>query len=154
MSDSCLRQTFPKHLDDKHMPGLYRPEINVRDTAFKRGTAYLERYCLLIAFTSYLERTRGSDITFQVMTYAHITHCQPPVQSQRLPCGTDLHHLAGSQCAMPIASVVVGCMGHTPQADVANVLPALVACLGNGDHSTLMVYLYAVNVHPVVYACV
>ena len=42
-----------------------RPEINVRDTAFKRGTAYLERYCLLIAFTSFLERTKGSDITFQ-----------------------------------------------------------------------------------------
>lgn len=37
----------------------------MRDTAFKRGTAYLERYCLLIAFTSFLERTKGSDITFQ-----------------------------------------------------------------------------------------
>lgn len=45
--------------------GMHRPEINVRDTAFKRGTAYLERYCLLIAFTSFLERTKGSDITFK-----------------------------------------------------------------------------------------
>lgn len=49
-----------------------RPEINVRDTAFKRGTAYLERYCLLIAFTSYLERTKGSDITFQVRSLSFV----------------------------------------------------------------------------------
>ena len=51
-----------------------RPEINVRDTAFKRGAAYLERYCLLIAFTSYLDRTRGSDITFQASTASELSH--------------------------------------------------------------------------------
>ena len=43
-----------------------RPEIQARHTAFKRGSAYLERYCLLIAFTSYLEAAQrtGSDVTF------------------------------------------------------------------------------------------
>jgi hypothetical protein len=32
-----------------------RPEINARHNAFQRGSAYLERYCMLIAFTSYLQ---------------------------------------------------------------------------------------------------
>ena len=53
------------HKSDLSLIKSCRPEINVRDTAFKRGTAYLERYCLLIAFTSFLERTKGTDITFQ-----------------------------------------------------------------------------------------
>ena len=55
--------------------GACRPEINVRDTAFKRGTAYLERYCLLIAFTSFLERTKGSDITFQASSSHYACFC-------------------------------------------------------------------------------
>jgi hypothetical protein len=44
-----------------------RPEIQARHTAFKRGSAYLERYCLLIAFTAYLEAARrtGADMTFE-----------------------------------------------------------------------------------------
>ncbi len=33
---------------------FFRPEINARSTAYKRGIAYLERYCLLIAFQAYL----------------------------------------------------------------------------------------------------
>ena len=37
---------------------LRRPEINVRHTAFKRGIAYLERYCLLIAFAGFLARVQ------------------------------------------------------------------------------------------------
>ena len=32
-----------------------RPEMQQRHSAFKRGSAYLERYCQLIAFASYLE---------------------------------------------------------------------------------------------------
>ena len=44
-----------------------RPEIQARHTAFKRGSAYLERYCLLIAFTAYLEAAQrtGADMTFE-----------------------------------------------------------------------------------------
>lgn len=47
-------------------PPPCRPEIQARHTAFKRGSAYLERYCLLIAFTAYLEMAMrtGSDVTF------------------------------------------------------------------------------------------
>ena len=32
----------------------------MRHTAFKRGSAYLERYCMLIAFAAYLDRNRPS----------------------------------------------------------------------------------------------
>lgn len=32
-----------------------RPEMQQRHSAFKKGSAYLERYCLLIAFSYYLE---------------------------------------------------------------------------------------------------
>eukprot|EP00983_Pelagomonas_calceolata_P043308 1138848-Pelagomonas_calceolata.AAC.18 len=32
-----------------------RPELQQRDAAFKKGGAYLERYCKLIAFAYYLE---------------------------------------------------------------------------------------------------
>ena len=44
-----------------------RPELQARHTAFKRGSAYLERYCLLIAFTAYLEAAQrtGADMTFE-----------------------------------------------------------------------------------------
>ena len=45
-----------------------RPEINVRDTAFRRGSTYLERYCMLIIFAAYLEaqrRGRLAKLTFQ-----------------------------------------------------------------------------------------
>ena len=40
----------------------------MRDAAFKRGIAYLERYCMLIAFTVYLQRTKqmGMSVTFRV----------------------------------------------------------------------------------------
>ena len=34
----------------------------------------MERYCLLIAFTSFLERTKGSDITFQARLLLSILH--------------------------------------------------------------------------------
>jgi hypothetical protein len=37
-----------------------RPEVNQRHAAFSRGSAYLERYCLLIAFAAYLEQHNPS----------------------------------------------------------------------------------------------
>lgn len=37
-----------------------RPEINARHNAFQRGSAYLERYCMLIAFTSYLQASASA----------------------------------------------------------------------------------------------
>jgi hypothetical protein len=45
-----------------------RPELQARHTAFQRGSAYLERYCMLIAFTAYLElcQKRGRRLTFEV----------------------------------------------------------------------------------------
>ena len=55
-----------------------RPEIQARHTAFKRGSAYLERYCLLIAFTAYLEdrRRRRTPTTFEDWMEARPDLCQ------------------------------------------------------------------------------
>ena len=52
----CRSHTLPQRLPTSWVP--CRPEINVRHTAFKRGIAYLERYCLLIAFASFLARVQ------------------------------------------------------------------------------------------------
>lgn len=48
---SCLRRfRKPKHSYQHH-----KSEVASRHSAFTRGSAYLERYCLLIAFGAYLE---------------------------------------------------------------------------------------------------
>ena len=38
----------------------FRPEIQARHNAFQRGSAYLERYCMLIVFTAYLQVCGGA----------------------------------------------------------------------------------------------
>jgi hypothetical protein len=41
-----------------------RPEMQQRHAAFKRGSAYLERYCQLIAFAYYLENVGPETCTY------------------------------------------------------------------------------------------
>lgn len=62
LASACGTPFYPHHLTDRVLTS-YRPEINVRHTAFKRGSAYLERYCMLITFAAYLERNRPSGHT-------------------------------------------------------------------------------------------
>ena len=51
-----LPPTHPlHHLTLCHPTLTHRPELNARHNAFQRGSAYLERYCMTIAFTSYLQ---------------------------------------------------------------------------------------------------
>ncbi|KAK9839780.1 hypothetical protein WJX81_000925 [Elliptochloris bilobata] len=59
---------------------FYRPEINVRHTAFKRGSAYLERYCMLITFAAYLERNRPSG---HVLSFRQWVASRPDIISAR-----------------------------------------------------------------------
>jgi hypothetical protein len=47
---STRRFRKPKHSYQHH-----KSEVASRHSAFTRGSAYLERYCLLIAFGAYLE---------------------------------------------------------------------------------------------------
>jgi hypothetical protein len=47
---SIRRFRKPKHSYQHH-----KSEVASRHSAFTRGSAYLERYCLLIAFGAYLE---------------------------------------------------------------------------------------------------
>lgn len=73
---------------------LYRPEIQARHTAFKRGSAYLERYCLLIAFTAYLEdcRRRQLSTTFEDWMAARPDLCQARNSILDNPAGQQLEH--------------------------------------------------------------
>ncbi|KAL6785014.1 hypothetical protein ACKKBG_A02080 [Auxenochlorella protothecoides x Auxenochlorella symbiontica] len=62
-----LRTTIMRYRRPKSLERFYRPEVQARHAAFLRGSAYLERYCLLIAFAAYLAECRewGRRATFQ-----------------------------------------------------------------------------------------
>ncbi|KAK9804170.1 hypothetical protein WJX73_008272 [Symbiochloris irregularis] len=51
-----LRTAIMRYRKPRDSFRFYRPEINVRHSAFTRGAAYLERYCLLISFAAFLWR--------------------------------------------------------------------------------------------------
>ncbi len=52
----------------------------MRHTAFKRGTAYLERYCMLIVFAAYLERNRQSG---HALSFRQWVASRPDIMSAR-----------------------------------------------------------------------
>ncbi len=69
--DACgtlinLRTSIMRYRKPKNIGKFFRPEIQARHSAFQRGSAYLERYCMLVAFAVYLHqcRTRGRSMTF------------------------------------------------------------------------------------------
>ena len=69
--DACgalinLRTAIMRYRKPPKTNKFYRPEIQARHVAFQRGSAYLERYCMLIAFAAYLRqcRQRGRQTTF------------------------------------------------------------------------------------------
>jgi len=95
-----MRYRKPKSLDK-----FFRPEIQARHTAFQRGSAYLERYCMLIAFSVYLRqcRQRGRRLTF-----AEWVAARPDVQSAR----ESLHqNPAGALAPLPSVPSLVAAPG-------------------------------------------
>lgn len=52
----------------------------MRHTAFKRGTAYLERYCMLIVFAAYLERNRQAG---HALSFRQWVASRPDIMSAR-----------------------------------------------------------------------
>jgi Inositol hexakisphosphate len=69
--DACgtlinLRTSIMRYRKPKNIGKFFRPEIQARHSAFQRGSAYLERYCMLVAFAVYLHqcRLRGRSMTF------------------------------------------------------------------------------------------
>ena len=69
--DACgvllnLRTSIMRYRKPKSVGKFFRPEIQARHSAFQRGSAYLERYCMLVAFDVYLHqcRLRGRRMTF------------------------------------------------------------------------------------------
>lgn len=67
-----------------------RPEINVRHSAFTRGAAYLERYCLLISFAAFMERIMdgiGLERSFSEWMEARPDVCQARTGIHQNPAG-------------------------------------------------------------------
>lgn len=60
-----------------------RPEINVRHTAFRRGSAYLERYCMLITFAVYLEALRDRNQVKGILTFEEWMAGRPEIIAAR-----------------------------------------------------------------------
>lgn len=63
--DACgelcnLRMAIMRYRKPRDGYKFLRPEIQQRHSAFKRGIAYLERYCMLITYWYYLEHVMGS----------------------------------------------------------------------------------------------
>jgi hypothetical protein len=61
--DACglllnLRTSIMRYRRPKSARRFFRPEIQARHSAFQRGSAYLERYCMLVAFAVYLQQCR------------------------------------------------------------------------------------------------
>lgn len=61
VADACgtlinLRTSIMRYRRPKSVQRFYRPEIQARHSAFQRGSAYLERYCMLVAFAVYLQQ--------------------------------------------------------------------------------------------------
>lgn len=57
-----MRYRKPKSTDT-----FFRPELQSRHSAFQRGSTYMERYCMLMAFSGYLHecRQKGRTLTFE-----------------------------------------------------------------------------------------
>ncbi len=55
-----LRAAIQRYRRPKDAARFFRPELRARHAAFSRGAAYLERYCLLVAFAAYLRERRAA----------------------------------------------------------------------------------------------
>ena len=70
--DACgvlvnLRTAIMRYRKPKFVETFFRPELQSRHSAFQRGCAYMERYCMLMAFSVYLHecRQKGRTLTFE-----------------------------------------------------------------------------------------
>jgi hypothetical protein len=62
-----LRTAIMRYRRPKDVKRFFQPEIQARHRAFQRGCAYLERYCMIIAFAAYLNNCKlhGRRLTFE-----------------------------------------------------------------------------------------
>ncbi|KAL6757552.1 inositol hexakisphosphate-domain-containing protein [Haematococcus lacustris] len=59
-----LRVSIMKYRKPRSSYKFLRPELQQRGAAFKKGSAYLERYCLLLVFAYYLEHVGPEAVPF------------------------------------------------------------------------------------------
>ncbi|GAB4814185.1 hypothetical protein N2152v2_001231 [Parachlorella kessleri] len=84
-----LRTTIMRYRKPKTLDKFFRPELQARHTAFQRGSSYLERYCMLIAFAAYLElcQKRGRRLTFEEWCAARPDICAARDAIHQNPAG-------------------------------------------------------------------
>jgi hypothetical protein len=78
-----LRVAIMKYRKPRSSYKFMRPELQQRTAAFKKGSAYLERYCMLIACAFYLENVGvESGVTFSqwVMSRPDLTSALEAIQ--------------------------------------------------------------------------
>lgn len=70
--DACgvivnLRTAIMRYRKPKSTDTFFRPELQSRHSAFQRGSTYMERYCMLMAFSVYLHecRHKGRTLSFE-----------------------------------------------------------------------------------------
>ncbi|KAK2078696.1 hypothetical protein QBZ16_003536 [Prototheca wickerhamii] len=93
-----LRTTIMRYRRPKSLDKFYRPEIQARHAAFARGSAYLERYLMLIAFAAYLGecRERGRRASF-----ARWWDARPDIRAAR-----DFVHANPASALAPVPGVL------------------------------------------------
>lgn len=83
--DACgvlinLRTSIMRYRKPKSVGKFFRPEIQARHSAFQRGSAYLERYCMLVVFAVYLQQCQAKG---RSMTFAEWLLARPDVVAAR-----------------------------------------------------------------------
>eukprot|EP00878_Enallax_costatus_P006221 GHUV01006524.1.p1 GENE.GHUV01006524.1~~GHUV01006524.1.p1 ORF type:complete len:1656 (+),score=579.22 GHUV01006524.1:267-5234(+) len=95
-----LRVSIMRYRRPKHQYHNHKSEVSARHSSFRRGCAYLERYCLLIAFGAYLE-AEGVD---SAVSFDQWLTARPELQ-QAL---ANIHNSpATALAAVPVAAVPV-----------------------------------------------
>uniref|UniRef100_A0A7S3QUH6 Tyrosine specific protein phosphatases domain-containing protein n=1 Tax=Dunaliella tertiolecta TaxID=3047 RepID=A0A7S3QUH6_DUNTE len=107
-----LRVSIMKYRKPRSSYKYIRPELQQRDAAFKKGGAYLERYCKLIAFAYYLEHV-GPEIKF-----GDWVNSRPDLKAAL----TAIHQNPGAALApLPVPARPTVLLGSSDTKDVAAV---------------------------------
>lgn len=74
MIDACsqlinLRVAIMRYRKPRHSYKYIRSDVQGRHTAFARGSSYLERYCGLVAFSSFMQAEGADDDTLSYVTW-------------------------------------------------------------------------------------
>lgn len=122
--DSCsqmlnLRMVIMRYRKPKDSYHSIKSEMQQRHAAYKRGSAYLERYCLLIAFASYLDHIPALTAKNSSPRTPLSEGASQPTFSEWISSRPDLQQALASihqnpvaaLCPVPVTPLPLGCSG-------------------------------------------